>query len=88
MKWGSARHMKLWHDLLKGQQGVAAHRPPLNLNFLELPYFFVNSKGDINSAAKFLEMFVGVAEGAGLQENLADACSAIGTMYNTMVWKL
>lgn len=28
-----------------------------------------------------------VAEGAGLQESLADACSAIGTMYNTMVSK-
>lgn len=52
------------------------------------PWFCVNSKGDINSAAKFLEMFVSVAESAGLQENLADACSAIGTMYNTMVWKL
>lgn len=30
-------------------------------------------------------MFVSVAERAGLQESLADACSAIGTMYNTMV---
>lgn len=42
------------------------------------------SKGDISSAAKFLEMFVSVAEGAGLQDSLADACSAIGTMCNTM----
>lgn len=42
----------------------------------------------MSSAAKFLEMFVEVAERAGLQENLADACSAIGTMYNTMVCAL
>ncbi len=45
----------------------------------------IYSKGDISSAAKFLEMFVSVAEGAGLQDSLADACSAIGTMCNTMV---
>lgn len=46
---------------------------------------FQSSKGDIKSAAKFLEMFVSVAEDAGLKESLADACSATGTMYNTMV---
>ena len=43
------------------------------------------SKGDIKNASKFLEMFVSVAERAGLQDSLADACSAIGTMCNTMV---
>ena len=47
--------------------------------------FNSTSKGDIKSAAKFLEMFVSEAEDAGLQDSLADACSAIGTMYNTMV---
>lgn len=46
---------------------------------------FFCSKGDIKNAAKFLEMFVSVAERAGLQESLADACSAIGTLFNTMV---
>ena len=34
---------------------------------------------------KFLEMYVSVGESAGLQDCLADACSAIGTIYNTMV---
>lgn len=48
-------------------------------------HFFFNSKGDMKNAAKFLEMFVSVAESAGLQDSLADACSAVGTMYNTMV---
>ena len=43
------------------------------------------SKGDMKNAAQYLEMFVSVAEGANLQENLADACSAVGTMYNTLV---
>ena len=43
------------------------------------------SKGDIKNATKFLERFVSVAERAGLQDSLADACSAIGTMCNTMV---
>lgn len=39
----------------------------------------------MKNASQFLEMFVSVAEGADLQESLADACSALGTMYNTMV---
>jgi len=34
---------------------------------------------------KFLELYVDVAEKAGLQNSLAKACSAIGTMYNTLV---
>lgn len=34
---------------------------------------------------KFLELYVDVAEKAGLQNSLTKACSAIGTMYNTLV---
>lgn len=57
-------------------------------NFNSDPYFFFfNSKGDTTNAVKFLEMYVGVAERAGLKESLADACSAIGTMFNRMVRK-
>ena len=43
------------------------------------------SKGEIGSAVKFLEMYVSVAEKAGLQHSLAKAYSAIGIMYNTLV---
>ncbi len=46
-----------------------------------LPY----SKGDTKSAVKFLEMYVAVSEQAKLPGSLADACSAIGIMHNTMV---
>ena len=45
------------------------------------------SKGEIENAVKFLEMYVSVAEKAGLQNSLAKACSAIGIMYNTLVSK-
>ena len=43
------------------------------------------SKGEIDNAVKFLEMYVSVAEKAGLQHSLAKAYSAIGIMYNTLV---
>ena len=43
------------------------------------------SKGDIENAVKFLEMYVDVSEKAGLQSSLAKACSAIGIMHNTLV---
>ena len=43
------------------------------------------SKGEIDNAVKFLEMYVSVAERAGLQHSLAKAYSAIGIMYNTLV---
>ena len=43
------------------------------------------SKGDIENAVKFLEMFVNVTEKAGLKDSLARACSATGSMYNTLV---
>ena len=48
-------------------------------------HYLYCSKGDIESAVKFLELYVSVAENAGLQSSLAKACSAIGTMYNTLV---
>lgn len=44
------------------------------------------SKGDLESAVKQLEMYVEVAENAGTQA-MAKACSAIGSMYNTLVSK-
>ena len=52
-----------------------------------LPPFYVqmHSKGEIENAVKFLEVYVSVAEKAGLQKSLARACSAIGIMYNTLV---
>ena len=43
------------------------------------------SKGEIDNAVKFLEMYVSIAEKAGLQHSLAKAYSAIGIMYNTLV---
>ena len=43
------------------------------------------SKSDIENAVKCLEMYVSVTEKAGLQNALAKACSAIGTMCNTLV---
>ena len=43
------------------------------------------SKGDIENAVKFLEMFVNVTEKAGLKDSLAKACSATGSMYTTLV---
>jgi tetratricopeptide (TPR) repeat protein len=40
-------------------------------------------KGDLGMAVKQLELYVEVADGAGPQ-SMARACSAIGTMYNTL----
>ena len=77
----SARLMKLWLNHMK------SNSPYLGCLVMDFELSILYSKGDIKSAAKFLEMFVSVAEKAGLQESLADACSAIGTMYNTMVSK-
>ncbi len=45
----------------------------------------IYSKGDIENAVKFLEMFVEVSESAGLASSLAKACSAVGIMHNTLV---
>ena len=44
-----------------------------------------HSKGDIEGAVKCLELYVGVTEKVGDQESQARACSAIGTMCNTLV---
>ena len=52
---------------------------------LILIYSFQCSKGEIENAVKFLEMYVSVAEKAGLQTSLAKAYSATGIMYNTLV---
>ena len=46
---------------------------------------FSCSKGETENAVKFLEMYVEVAEKAGLQTSLAKAYSATGIMYNTLV---
>ena len=48
-------------------------------------YFRTYSKGDLESAVKYLEMYVSVAEKAGLKKSLAKACSAVGSMYSTLV---
>ena len=46
--------------------------------------FLSHRKGDLGTAVKQLELYVEVADGAGPQ-SMARACSAIGTMYNTLV---
>ena len=50
---------------------------------LQLMYYY--SKGDLENAVKHLELFVAVAEGGGELKSLAEACSAIGVMHNTLV---
>ena len=80
IKWECVKLMRPWQNPLKSLLTISVSMHPC--------FHFQSSKGDIKSAAKFLEMFVSVAEGAGLQESLADACSATGTMYNTMVCEI
>ena len=50
------------------------------------PFITLNHrKGDLENAVQSLELYVGVAEKAGLTKPLAKACSAAGIMFNTLV---
>lgn len=43
------------------------------------------SLGELENAISYLEQYVEVSEKAGLQDQLAKACSAIGQMSNSLV---
>ena len=43
------------------------------------------SLGELEDAISYLEQYVEVSEKAGLQDQLAKACSAIGQMSNCLV---
>jgi len=43
------------------------------------------SLGELENAISYLEQYVEVSEKAGLQDQLAKACSAIGQMSNCLV---
>ena len=45
----------------------------------------VCSKGDLENAVKCLELYVEVAERSGASEPVANACSAAGIMFNSLV---
>lgn len=69
--------MKLLQDVMKG---------------ILLPYMesndigdIVYSKGDLENAVKCLELYVEVAERSGASEPVANACSAAGIMFNSLV---
>ena len=53
--------------------------------YVNLFFFPFSSKGDVENAVKYLEMYVEVAEQSEAQESLAKAYSAIGAMHNTLV---
>ncbi len=47
-----------------------------------------NRNGDIENAVKFLELYVGVAEGIESKETVAKAYCSAGVMFNVLVRKL
>lgn len=69
--------MKLLPDAMKG---------------ILLPYMESNdignivcSQGDLENTVKCLELYVEVAERSGASEPVANACSAAGIMFNSLV---
>ena len=50
-----------------------------------LVILYICSKGDLENAVKCLELYVEVAERSGASEPVANACSAAGIMFNSLV---